>query len=448
MKTTLTHFMKVALCSLFLASSVHLSAQCGWQIEIPYNNSNPVVSQHHNALYNGDKYFYIDANSQRIANIFGGTWMYGVLDNSSPQVRGNTRFEKHPTNSDLYYVGTDNKLYKTYWNGSTWTTTLLNSNATEVRWSSQITLDKNNDIIYYVDIYGDFKGVTTSGSLVFIAFNIWTDPNHPIFSSGYTDLFCDNTGRVWFSDHQNRISCLYNNTSGQGWAGWAVRYSVPLNEPNMHGTSPIIVNQHNEVFYVSSNNHLISFDAGAHGTSNQPWGRIGSSLVAGDRFGMSWGEDKLVFKTTSNVVRNIYRLSGVWQDNQIHANTITAPSPISIGNGGIIYTDNISGTIRLRTYKWYSCKTGNSSTGGSDLAAEDRVFTFYPNPATASVTLENKGLKNMEVKLFTMTGQMVREINISAASTMNIDINDLTNGVYLLKWVSGNDVKTSRLIVQ
>ncbi len=448
MKPTFTHLMKAALCSFILASSVNLTAQCGWQITTPYNNSNPVVSQHHNALFHGDKYFYIDANTQRIANIFGGTWMYGVLDNSSPQVRGNTRFEKHPTNSDIYYVGTDNKLYKTYWNGSTWTTTLLNSNATEVRWSSQITLDKTNNIIYYVDIYGDFKGITTSGSLVIIAFNIWTDPNHPIFSSGYTDLFCDNTGRVWFSDHQNRISCLYNNTSGQGWPGWAVRYSVPHNEPTMQGTSPIIVNQHNEVFYVSSNNHLISFNAGAHGTTSQSWSRIGHSLVAGDRFGMSWGDDKLVFKTTSNVVRNVYRLSGVWQDNQINANTISNPSPISINNGEILYTDNISGTIRLRAYRWYNCKTDHVSTDGSAFATEDRQLMFYPNPATASVTLENQKLEKMEVRLFSLTGQQLKLINIAPASTMKVDLDGLRSGVYLVKWDSDNEAQTGRLVVQ
>jgi hypothetical protein len=447
MKTPINQMMKAALCFFMFTFSVHLTAQCGWQNTIPYNNNNPVVSQHHNALYQGDKYFYIEESSQRIANIFGGTWMHGVLDNSSPQVRGNTRFEKHPTNSDLYYVGTNNKLYKTYWNGSAWTTTLMNANATEVRWSSQITLDKNNDIIYYVDIYGDFRGITTSGSLVPIAYNIWIDPNHPIFSAGYTDLFCDNTGRVWFSDHQNRISCLYNNTSGQGWPGWNVIYTVPLNEPTMHGTSPIVVNQYNEVFYVSSNNHLISFDGGSQGTYNQSWSRIGSSLVGGERFNLSWGEDKLVFATTSRVVRNVYRLNGVWQDNQINANVISTPSPISIGQGEIVYTDNISGTIRLRAYKWYSCKTGNPATS-TDLASEKAEFTFYPNPATASVTLENRGVKEMNVKLFSMTGQQVKDLTIAPASTMKVDLDGLTSGVYLLKWVSDAEIQTNRLLVQ
>ncbi len=84
----------------------------------------------------------------------------------------------------------------------------------------------------------------------------------------------------------------------------------------------------------------------------------------------------------------------------------------------------VEGSARLETYPL------------SDLRAEDTgVFNIYPIPAkgTLNVTVGNRSIDN--VKIFSMFGQLVKEIN-NQGTQQQIDISNLATGTYFIRFTS------------
>ncbi len=64
---------------------------------------------------------------------------------------------------------------------------------------------------------------------------------------------------------------------------------------------------------------------------------------------------------------------------------------------------------------------------------------LYPNPAVNSITLEwNEGLDINEISIFNTDGKLVKSIVVSSEGMTTIDVNDLTDGVYLLRTDANN----------
>jgi hypothetical protein len=72
-------------------------------------------------------------------------------------------------------------------------------------------------------------------------------------------------------------------------------------------------------------------------------------------------------------------------------------------------------------------------------------FSIYPNPAAASILLENKEGKNIEVKIFNQTGEIV--FNDNGQLSMPISVSELSNGVYYITITENESKTTVKLIV-
>lgn len=83
-------------------------------------------------------------------------------------------------------------------------------------------------------------------------------------------------------------------------------------------------------------------------------------------------------------------------------------------------------------------------SGVREVALENIV---YPNPFTDKITLEiNSVANNVSIQLITISGELMYQENISGQARMEITTRELQPGIYLLRYISGNTVKTSQLV--
>jgi hypothetical protein len=93
----------------------------------------------------------------------------------------------------------------------------------------------------------------------------------------------------------------------------------------------------------------------------------------------------------------------------------------------------------------------NASTGCNTITAVNNITTnkngliIYPNPAHNKLNIECK-MKNAELKMYDITGRMVREEKIhSPLSTFNFQ---LSRGVYFVRVSDGERVSVQKLVVE
>ncbi len=81
-------------------------------------------------------------------------------------------------------------------------------------------------------------------------------------------------------------------------------------------------------------------------------------------------------------------------------------------------------------------------------------MVIYPNPATSEVNIEVNVNETslMNIEILDITGKVVsgsRNNNIySGSNTLKINVSNLKSGVYFIKSTVGNDIKTSRLVIE
>ncbi len=91
----------------------------------------------------------------------------------------------------------------------------------------------------------------------------------------------------------------------------------------------------------------------------------------------------------------------------------------------------------------------NNITIGIKKLSDDHLFTFYPNPATNSITIDYKSLaKNYNVKIYDVTGRLVKNSDHLSLATTIINIDDLEKGIYLLNVYDGTTSSVKRFVKQ
>jgi hypothetical protein len=120
------------------------------------------------------------------------------------------------------------------------------------------------------------------------------------------------------------------------------------------------------------------------------------------------------------------------------------------GNGfyDIKSTDGTTTLVSGATYTTIDKKSfGISSLGNSEFEKSNDIYV-YPNPTkgTLNIHVSNEfGLPNS----FTITnflGQTIKQKNVSTENDLSINTASLSNGVYFITVVKGNDKKTLRFI--
>lgn len=151
-------------------------------------------------------------------------------------------------------------------------------------------------------------------------------------------------------------------------------------------------------------------------------------------------------------------------------NIFVSPSPFTIAVNDTIkifsgdYSSNGNvGTSYIR-YTFFSQKNVNDSIAfivkfiaGSGVGIDDakpsvEISNLFPNPATnkVSVKYDLKGANNAQLEIRNVLGSLVKKVSINESNgLLNVDVSDLTNGVYFYSFIVNNEIiKSKKLIIQ
>jgi hypothetical protein len=122
------------------------------------------------------------------------------------------------------------------------------------------------------------------------------------------------------------------------------------------------------------------------------------------------------------------------------------------------YTEIVaSGTNTLLAYIHACSSPGNTWRQVSDteeepsledlpFMEEENEFSLYPNPTSGSFTLEKENDEAIDIEVFDFTGRSVFSQKDLSGEKFTFDLSAQPNGVYLVRIISGTEVKTLRLI--
>ena len=92
-------------------------------------------------------------------------------------------------------------------------------------------------------------------------------------------------------------------------------------------------------------------------------------------------------------------------------------------------------------YSFYISAIGDLPGGGM---ASDRFC--YPNPASAQITVMNPYQKEAHLKIFGMTGALIKETGLNKGEN-TVSVQNLPKGIYLFRLQSGNSVIQNKVMV-
>lgn len=165
---------------------------------------------------------------------------------------------------------------------------------------------------------------------------------------------------------------------------------------------------------------LLSTDCGVN--FNQVYYRTGNSLVTGPTQTTPFIPDSTQW-ASATILLNTYLVE---QYVQVKIVNVT-------DGGNNLYIDNIN--------------IGDLPTGIDDEKNEN-PFSFYPNPASNSITiqfLDNK--ENRVVKVYNAVGKQLLTENVGTNKTAVISTKHLSSGIYYLEIVENNSQKIEKLII-
>lgn len=194
---------------------------------------------------------------------------------------------------------------------------------------------------------------------------------------------------------------------------------------------------------------------------------MGPNVVSG--FGMSAG-DVLVYTTSLTDRRFVGTGSpttDTTQDWAVISNTTTGATRTLILERNLTNTDTAGSDLQLpyatTTTINLACAFPNSATtslaGGHGRAFASGTFSLlgtqdfslnatevYPNPSNGNFTVKTKtGLDKINV--YSQVGQFVKTINVNKLTAAEVNLEDLSSGVYLIELQNATDKSWKKIIV-
>lgn len=123
------------------------------------------------------------------------------------------------------------------------------------------------------------------------------------------------------------------------------------------------------------------------------------------------------------------------------------------------YCDEISvdanGVLSGKTNGGFTIVMGDGSNGPTAINQLEKTVSFnlFPNPASNnfSINLNSKINENATINIYNTTGTLVKSNEITMTSgeqTLNIDIQDLNTGLYIVQLATDNGVVTKKLAIK
>ncbi len=180
-------------------------------------------------------------------------------------------------------------------------------------------------------------------------------------------------------------------------------------------------------------------------TYNQTFDRAGTIEIKAD----GYGDLILPYATVDNVlrVRSVYDYSDTFYGSEmftysdtiytwynLDVNSQIASKSVGYLNGGLY----ISGATYM--------EESSLVTGFEEFNNDEKLISVYPNPANDYISISNAN-KVLSINIHDIKGVLVKSINGESASKQ-INISDLSSGLYLIKYSTNNCSYIEKLIIE
>jgi len=148
-------------------------------------------------------------------------------------------------------------------------------------------------------------------------------------------------------------------------------------------------------------------------------------------FDDQWHEILITFDTTS---LKYYRDGSLLFDD-VYVPAETTTSDLFLGAfGGSGSNSCCFGGFQIDELQFYSRILDENVLSNEDVSISE--FTMYPNPARDNIKIQSKtSYEEIEVRVVNATGQIVKSFTYSNPSLVEIDVNDLPAGIYLIELI-------------
>jgi hypothetical protein len=261
-----------------------------------------------------------------------------------------------------------------------------------------------------------------------------------IFVSGNTGQ----SGRITFDTimyNVDSLSCSpfiaqYNSSGGLEWARVGM------------STSPVpysVVNCFNVVADDCGGALLVG---GLYGGNNLTFGSISLSSVPAFVF-----DDMYMFKFNSSGTATWgTTLKGggddqcgvAYYNNSFYFGDDFRPDTLIVGNDTVIKAGNA-----VETYFLAKLHSPCSTSGVSSITNHQSTLTLSPNPATSNLTITNQQSSISSIHIYSVLGELVYQSSINNnQSTININVSNLTNGMYFIEATTDKGIVRKKFIKQ
>ncbi|MCB9173209.1 MAG: T9SS type A sorting domain-containing protein [Flavobacteriales bacterium] len=112
--------------------------------------------------------------------------------------------------------------------------------------------------------------------------------------------------------------------------------------------------------------------------------------------------------------------------------------------------DTLYGWIKIKdltstsvTIEEFACNINSTSIQEN----KSSYFLVYPNPTTTHITIEFKQLfQQIYISILSIKGQEIKKFDFSSKSKFDLDLSELTNGIYYVKVNNGDSVFFTKII--
>ena len=204
-------------------------------------------------------------------------------------------------------------------------------------------------------------------------------------------------------------------------------------------------------------------------------------ITSSQNVSICWGESYSIGTstyTTSGIYTDVVSATN-FCDSAITTNLIVQlPNDVSISQSNSILTANETGA----TYQWIDCENGNSIVGAtnqvfnasqvgnyavivtkngcSDTSACVHVSTLvvgltsaqlansikiFPNPSQGEFTIQVSGSNEIEMRIYAVSGELISQETLNG---QNIQLKQLTKGIYLAEFRSETDVYQEKIVIE
>lgn len=118
------------------------------------------------------------------------------------------------------------------------------------------------------------------------------------------------------------------------------------------------------------------------------------------------------------------------------------------GNATVQKTDNTTGIYAMSGLRYLSFKDYTTSIEDPILVGHAH-FSAYPNPVNDVLNIDLTGVATGgTISILTYEGKLLQEQKTDGANTVTLNLSQLSQGIYLCRYVSTVEIKTVKIIKQ